>query len=420
MKILHVHKLLHFKMVIWGLCFSIMPVNFHANNKSLQKLPKNFTRKYGNGMSNPVSLKPPDGTEWKIYWINHDDEIWFGKGWKEFATYYSLNHGHLLFFEYEETSCFDVNIFDNSALEIDYPFHSTNDEKVEVVQIGDESVEILDDEKIRLEFTLSSPQPCKKIKNCIITNVERDSNELNLHQPAQTRSTRSQKAMPELDEEESKDVSNTEFPKVKQLTSTALTKATTFRSEHPSFMVTMNPAYIYGDYLDIPPHFSKQYLKKTCAAVNLEVLDGRSWTVICSASRITWGWKKFASENNLNVGDACVFELIQKIQGPAFKVSILPAAGEPSCPISQGGSSSQSCSRLESHLKPKILTAIEEASRFTSENPFFIVTLTLDRARKEKLVRYPAFSLLVGSHLQEKISCNLKMFVSLSSSTDKM
>ncbi|QCD89861.1 hypothetical protein DEO72_LG4g811 [Vigna unguiculata] len=46
------------------------------------------------------------------------------KGWKEFATRYSL--GHLLF-EYVGVSRFDVHIFDEIALEIDYHSHFTRD-----------------------------------------------------------------------------------------------------------------------------------------------------------------------------------------------------------------------------------------------------------------------------------------------------
>ncbi|XP_020231108.1 B3 domain-containing transcription factor VRN1 isoform X2 [Cajanus cajan] len=358
-------------------------------------LPKAFTRKYGDGISNPVFLKSPDGTEWEIHWNKHDGEICLQKGWKEFATFYSLDHGHLLLFEYKGTSHFDVHIFDNSALEIDYPSHNGKD------NITVEYVEIFDDQKTRVKSTLSSPQPCKKMKTSITTNVERSTNGVNLHQRVQTRSTSSQKA--KLDEDEIKMV---------QLTSTSLNKATAVRSEHPSFKLVMKPPYINGYYLDIPPQFSKQYLKKTHAVVLLRVLDGRSWPVIYSAPRINGGWQKFALENNLNVGDVCVFELIQEIHSIAFTVSIFPGAEKPSCPISQvkaktefnenakidhskcrivrpstnwtGGSSSQRSSLLQSHTKPKILTtrARKKASEFTSENPFFTVTLTNQKRLK--------------------------------------
>ena len=60
----------------------------------------------------------------EIHQTKHDGEILFQEGWKEFATRYSL--GHLLF-EYVGVSRFDVHIFDEIALEIDYHSHFTRD-----------------------------------------------------------------------------------------------------------------------------------------------------------------------------------------------------------------------------------------------------------------------------------------------------
>ncbi|CAJ1932451.1 unnamed protein product [Sphenostylis stenocarpa] len=376
------------------------------------KLPSNFTTKCGDGMSNPVFLKPPDSAEWKIHWIRHDGEIWFEKGWKEFATYYSLGHGHLLLFEYERTSHLDVHIFDNSAVEIDYPSLFTHDNPHQIindsvqsldklVQINDDSVEILREQccqKTGVKYTVSSAQPCKRMKDSIITTVGGSSNGVNLHQHGQTRRT--------IFQDKGKDIFHAGFPNMDELTSRALDRATSFKSEHPSFLLVMKPAFINENYLEIPPQFSKQYLKKTHAVILLEVMDGRSWPVICYASRITTGWQKFALENNLNVDDVCVFELIKKIQSVAFKVFIFRSAEEPSGPISQakhefcenaniddskfsivhhpstssrGGSSSQRTSRVESHLKFNFIIGEgqKEASKFTSENPFFMATLKL-------------------------------------------
>ncbi|QHO04622.1 hypothetical protein HN51_060722 [Arachis hypogaea] len=80
------------------------------------------TEKYGSGLSNPLYLKPPDGTEWRVEWINHDGGILFKKGWKEFVAYYSLNHGHLLWFEYNiGTSHMEVYIFANDQIKEQLP-----------------------------------------------------------------------------------------------------------------------------------------------------------------------------------------------------------------------------------------------------------------------------------------------------------
>jgi len=78
----------------------------------------------------------------------------------------------------------------------------------------------------------------------------------------------------------------------------------------------------------IPTYFVEKYLRNARAAISLELLDGRTWPVIYCGQRINGGWHKFASENNLNVGDVCVFEMIKKIRGFAFKVSIFRGAEE--------------------------------------------------------------------------------------------
>lgn len=74
----------------------------------------------------------------------------------------------------------------------------------------------------------------------------------------------------------------------------------------------------------VPKKFAERYIKKKEVDFTLRVLDGRSWLVryrirqkgsrfgtyngcpeICRA-----GWRAFAKDNNLEVGDVCIFELI--------------------------------------------------------------------------------------------------------------
>ncbi|XLT15063.1 hypothetical protein HN51_060753 [Arachis hypogaea] len=129
------------------------------------KIPNKFTSKYGGGVKNPVYLKPPDGTQWKVQWTQHDGDILFEKGWKEFAAYYSLDHGHLLRFEFNGTSCFEVHIFDMSGLEIHYPFNN---------RIDNDSVETLNElppqcwgreqKRLKTPLSLSLPFTSKQLR----------------------------------------------------------------------------------------------------------------------------------------------------------------------------------------------------------------------------------------------------------------
>jgi len=56
--------------------------------------------------------------------------------------------------------------------------------------------------------------------------------------------------------------------------------------------------------------------------VLLRVLDGRTWHVSLKDGKFQKGWKDFASDNRLNIGDICTFDLTES-QGLCFKVSII-------------------------------------------------------------------------------------------------
>ncbi|XLR05577.1 hypothetical protein S83_071775, partial [Arachis hypogaea] len=140
------------------------------------KLTKKFSKKYGDSLPNPVYLKPPDGTAWKIDWSLYDGVILFENGWKEFASYYSLDNGHMLYFEYNETSNIEVRIFDIiSGSEIDYP---------SLDHIGhDNSIEILNELPPRgwpRKTEVSSPSTSKRLRSSVKTgDVEKGPDEQN-------------------------------------------------------------------------------------------------------------------------------------------------------------------------------------------------------------------------------------------------
>ncbi|AES70694.1 AP2/B3-like transcriptional factor family protein, putative [Medicago truncatula] len=110
-----------------------LPIRFFKiilqTNLQRIQIPNNFTRRHGVGLSNPVLIKPPDGTKWKV-------------GWKFFTENYSLGHGCLVMFKYKGTSKFDVLILDQNALEIDYSSCEPCDDKGNVGHSDNESLEI--------------------------------------------------------------------------------------------------------------------------------------------------------------------------------------------------------------------------------------------------------------------------------------
>uniref|UniRef100_A0A2N9JCA9 TF-B3 domain-containing protein n=1 Tax=Fagus sylvatica TaxID=28930 RepID=A0A2N9JCA9_FAGSY len=331
------------------------------------KIPKKFIRKYGQGLSNQAFLKLPNGAQWKVELTEGDGEVWLQKGWLEFVKYNSVRQGNFMIFRYEGNSDFYVLIFDESATEIDYrsdgeegkldeDFEAPNMEEIN----SEISVEILDDflsspcPKTRDKSPLpclrphkimktnssgkiaSTSQPCRQFKE---TKLEKLKTKANAN--ATMRDFKAKGGVKGINA--TKRCSKAEvLGKIQPLTNSekarALQKASAFiRPESPYFMIVIQPSYL--KILDIPTKFVKRYLNRTQGNVILWVSDGRNWTVryTCHVAaeqrkgKFKCGWRAFAQDNNLKVGDVCAFELIKGTQ-MSFKVVIFHVTQE-HCPL---------------------------------------------------------------------------------------
>ena len=88
----------------------------------MQRIPKKFEKFYGETLSQDVHLKLPCGSEWKMGLAKYDEKLWLREGWPEFAKHCSFKRGNLLIFRYEGNSKFSVVIFDETTVEIEYPY----------------------------------------------------------------------------------------------------------------------------------------------------------------------------------------------------------------------------------------------------------------------------------------------------------
>ncbi|XP_057443886.1 B3 domain-containing protein REM8-like [Lotus japonicus] len=88
---------------------------------STLQVPRSFVKRHWQGISTVVSLRLPNGTQWEVYWLKRDGEVYFRNGWKEFAEHLSLDVSQIVLFGYEGNSCLNVIVLGKSALEIDYP-----------------------------------------------------------------------------------------------------------------------------------------------------------------------------------------------------------------------------------------------------------------------------------------------------------
>ncbi|XP_062075880.1 B3 domain-containing protein REM6-like [Humulus lupulus] len=363
-------------------------------NTKLQ-IPKTFWMKYCGFLPSQVFLKLPCGSRWEVGLTESDGKVWIEKGWKFFAEDCSLSQGNLLVFRYEGNSQFHVIIFDKTTVEIDYPSNPNHFEK-RVDTEDDVSIEVLDGFAWRPQIRDKSPLPCSRPHKKMKTSpygkykVKFDLSD----------KERGESPLPRWMEPEfffKKQMLSAE----KKAEALKITKG--FKSKDPFFMVSMRPSFVEANYTAIIPSlFAKHYLLSISKHqyVTLKVQDRRTWSVryrLCKKSPKTiktifgCGWKAFAQDNDLKVGDVCAFVLRKSIGKMLFEVVIYRGNGVANPPMlpelkamPKGSRSSkvESCNTMinrRTSLKPfpcfGKTTALERASCSYSERPSFTVTM---------------------------------------------
>ncbi|KAI6695302.1 hypothetical protein NL676_023012 [Syzygium grande] len=116
--------------------------------------------------------------------------------------------------------------------------------------------------------------------------------------------------------------------------SEALKRAASFQSPNPFFLTLMQPSLIHHS-LNAPAKFFMEHIPgyRSGGDIDLYESNERFWSAryrfgIYSRKlqvKINSGWKIFAQDNNLKVGDVCVFELTTKVDRVSFRVVIFRA-----------------------------------------------------------------------------------------------
>ncbi|QCE08669.1 hypothetical protein DEO72_LG9g3698 [Vigna unguiculata] len=283
-----------------------LPIHFFKiileTNGERIKVPSKFTRKHGSCLSNPVSLSTPDSKKWIVYWTQEDGEVWFDKGWKEFAENYSLSYGYFVLFRFKGTSQIDVIILDKSSVELDYfssgkgPVNTMN-----ATQMGQEA---------RPMPLMVPSQPRGKTQ---MWNVERDPNVQQVYADKggpSHQGTNVQKKTKQQPDRMSPTQGGTCLNRPRSLKAQKVTKK--FKSKHPYFTLLIEQSKLEENATKHVPKF----LDCTRGQVDVMLqMENRVWWVklICCREKydlFSSGWPKFAKESNLEDGDVCVFELI--------------------------------------------------------------------------------------------------------------
>ncbi|XVE87215.1 hypothetical protein DITRI_Ditri18aG0098300 [Diplodiscus trichospermus] len=405
------------------------------------EIPRNFVRKHGKILPSPVQLEVPSGAKWQVELTKCDEMVWLQKGWQEFAEHYSLKFGYFVVFRYEGNAHFRVLIFDKSASEIEYPYTSTDDDD----DGGDLSVKLSDDDsasrKSKEKSHLPCPRPHKKIRTDSPNHPGTDLKSEILASRSSADDSKSRKMKLESlkkieksrcsrgPKDATKRVGGITGPRtvktealncVRRLTATekahSVQRASAFKStENPAFVVIMQPSHFRRrDRLYIPVNFSRKYFIRQNRNLTLRDSTGKTWPAKYSLSsnsnrqnpRIHGGWRAFAGDRNLNVGDICVFELIKQ-PDIVLKVVTYPVdqdASKACRPLADGSISGRAKIRknimsqigatkgvggitssrtvkievlncVRQFSAAKMVQAVQIASAFKTENPAFVVVM---------------------------------------------
>ncbi|XP_031249455.1 B3 domain-containing transcription factor VRN1-like [Pistacia vera] len=256
----------------------------------MPKIPVNFLRKFGNELSDVVTLKVLNGRVWfadelsavaklsipngHVWQVTIDGKnIWFQDGWHDFVQSYSVSTGYFLVFKYAKNSTFQVLIFYKTACEIQYPYNA------------EEAVNDVENSKFR--------PPSKKFK------IE----EMGIYIAGKNG-----------------------LLSIKQR-KRAIDIARLFKPRNPFVHV-----YLPRACMHVPIKFVNKYISSKARFITLQISNEKEWLVRIKkfntgGFRITKGWARFLKDNDLKGGDICIFELmIRKKDYLTLKVLVYHAA----------------------------------------------------------------------------------------------
>ncbi|KAJ8451836.1 hypothetical protein Cgig2_007319 [Carnegiea gigantea] len=229
-----------------------------------QEIPPEFMKRYGGNLLDVVNLSIPSGAVWEVKLVRKKGRAWLQNGWPEFVNFYSILHTHVLKFTLEGNSGFHVIIMSNNACEIEYPVDVRTSSTTQ--------------KRKKIAIKTISPNSSRRAK---VTATVMDTNRKRTNRYC-----------------------------LQQIT----------ESNH---RIKQN--------LNIPLEFVRSYLHRETRMFILQSASHETWSVKCmigdSHVKLTKGWRNFARDNKLQVGDICIFELM-KVTKTKFKVGILPAAAE--------------------------------------------------------------------------------------------
>lgn len=338
-------------------------------------VPPNFVKHMEGRVPGTALLVGPSGNNWCVELILVENGLFFNDGWANFVRDHLLEHGDSMVFRYDGDLHFTVQIFDPSLCEKESAFTA-------------ESSQDLSKNDINVVNKRERERPA--LLDCIMEGVPKRMRCSQMHSGNTCKDLESGQNMVNAEEwmqlgdgnsnlknavtlavpltavpHDSSDTSTrNRSTKLDMLLSASEAEriARSFASSFPNFTKVMKRFNISGSYtLNIPYQFATEHFPKCKVKVVLRNLKGEGWTVnsipttkVQTSHTFCGGWLSFVRDNNIAIGDICIFELICKFE---LRVRILRVGKERidghDSEAANGGMGSGSLSVKISRRKPK-------------------------------------------------------------------
>ncbi|KAM3237247.1 B3 domain-containing protein isoform X1 [Capsicum annuum] len=343
------------------MCESRKPHFLVGFNPSLNyeklKVPSKFTKHIEERASGTAVLVGPSGNSWHVDLIQQDDGLFFHNGWASFVKDHCIEAGDSLVFRDDGDLHFTVQVFDESSCEKEAAYNAdcsqgaTNLYNLALKKRDRGNSVLLDcivegvPKKMR---STQNPSECTSSQDTHELAFSKDGytpedagrdyvasfldemenagdaldNTVTIAVPSQAMVVFDNPVMHLESKAEVKIGSGTSEEDMWLPAQEAEKVARLFTSSFPSFTKVMKRFNISGSYtLHIPYQFATEYLPNCKVKILLHNLKGKTWTVnsipttrVQTSHTFCGGWLSFVRENNIDLGDICIFELVRECE----------------------------------------------------------------------------------------------------------
>ncbi|KAK3412462.1 hypothetical protein EUGRSUZ_I01211 [Eucalyptus grandis] len=307
---------------------------FQKEPKPNLRIPSEFSELYHHELPDTVIFKGPSGNEWPAKLQKDIGSVCVqDDGWQNFYRDNALGNSEFLIFWYDGKKYFNVQVFDPTGVErlnVDpskhrprggprkHPVGSQNiplskspnshgklnpeleQNRLEKIQVEERLSELKEEGKDLPDVRMSSDPGKHKNKN---KQRQVKAEKIAPHFPI----CRSRLRCRHLEKNASTSEENARLEAVKE----------TFTSDFPFFMSYMRRSTVEkAKLLPVPSKFAKEHFLWRRTNIVLRDAEGQTWKVAhhCNGKRhyFSRGWRAFLYDNELKIGDVCIFEVRNK------------------------------------------------------------------------------------------------------------